>query len=88
MISISNDFGLVSETHDLSGIADKLLRTRTTSPSCTISATFSGTWPRSESVVILGLLVERSSISGEGANLDVLGIAIECKDRSSWLSYE
>ena len=42
------------------------------SPSGTISATFSGTIAISASVDILVLLVERSSISGDGANLDIL----------------
>lgn len=61
------------ETYALSGTAERPLRIRMVSASGTMSATFSGTIAISASVDILVLLVERSSINGDGANLDILG---------------
>ena len=68
----AGEFYISDETYALSGTAERLLRINMVSPSRTISATFSGTIAISASVVILVLLVERSSISGDGANLDIL----------------
>lgn len=54
-------------TYGVPGVADKPFSTRMTSPSSTTSAMFSGI-----SSVILVFFVARSSISGDGANLDMV----------------
>lgn len=56
-------------TYGVSGEAERPFTTRTTSPSSTISAMFSGI-----SFVVLVFFVARSSISGDGANLDMVSM--------------
>ncbi len=60
------------DTYALSGAVERLFSTRMVSPSETTLAMFSGMFAICASVDIFVLLMERLSMSGDGANLDMI----------------